>query len=252
MNNSTAVPISKFKKEYLEHIWKRFADFRVAKDPALLQDFEIYSTDNIEIISDIEIDISLRFRNRFELAKYLHQRLSSCEFMKPSQEGNQPYMWSWLACVYLDQLTKNYSFVSRMEHYIPVIGDYKKKLGWASIAHRHCIREPYRLYDFYGESSKIYFSKNIHQQGNIIESIRSRNDCVSNKEIHEYLLLKYSMDDGFARPGTATSPNPSKGTGRDSTVRLAKIFKRLAVSFHAPELVAGELSKYLGPGFELE
>lgn len=248
---SSNVPVSKFKKEYLEYIWKRFADFRVLKNPALLQDFEIYSADNIEIISDIEIDTSLKFSNRFELARYLHKTLSNCSFMGPAHEGNQPYIWSWLACVYLDQLTKQYSRVSRMEHYIPVIGDYKKKLGWASIAHRHCVREPYRLYELYGESSKIYFSKNIYQQGNIIESIRSRNDCVSNKEIHEYLLLKYAMDDGFSRPGTATTPNPLKGTGRDSTVRLAKIFKRLAVGFHAPELVATELSKYLGPGFEL-
>ena len=224
-------PISRFKPEYLQHIWERIALFRSKKDEKLLQDFDLFSTENIEQISDIEIEINRRFPNRFQLAKYLVELIGDSEFI--AKEINQPYMWSWLSCVYLDQLTKGFSKVSRMEHYIPIVGDYKKKLGWQPIAHRHSVREPYRLYKQYGESSKIYFSNKNYQQGNIIESIRSRQDCVNNKQIHEYLVLKYSMPDGFARAGTATVPKPEKGTGRDSTVRLGKLFKRLAVTFHA-------------------
>ncbi|QNJ11002.1 hypothetical protein [Synechococcus sp. M16.1] len=248
--NKISFPVSRFKPEYLQHIWDRIALFRTKKDERLLQDFDLFSEENIEQISEIEIELNRRFSNRFQLGKYLVELIDESDFI--GREINQPYMWSWLSCVYLEQLTKNFSKVSRMEHYIPIIGDYKKKLGWQPIAHRHSVREPYRLYKQYRDSAKIYFSKNIHQQGNIIESIRSRQDCVSNKEIHEYLVMKYAMPDGFAKAGTATVPKPDKGTGRDSTVRLGKLFKRLAVTFHAPELKASELSNYLGPGFELE
>lgn len=243
-------PISKFKPDYLQYVWDRLALFRSKKDEKLLQDFDLFSEENIEQISEVEIELDRLFSNRFQLAKYLVGLIDGSDFVR--NEINQPYMWSWLSCVYLDQLTNGFANVSRMEHYIPTIGDYKKKLGWASVAHRHSVREPYRLYKDYGESSKIYFSKKIHQQGNIIESIRSRQDCVSNKQIHEYLLMKYAMPDGFARAGTATVPKPARGTGRDSTVRLGKLFKRLAITFHAPELKVAELSSYLGPGFDIE
>lgn len=241
-------PISKFKPDYLAHIWDRFSLFRSQKDEKLIQDFDIFSEDNVEIIADIEIEVNKVFSNRFELGKYLVELIGKSDFVR--REINQPYMWSWISCIYLDQLTNQFADVRRMEHYIPAVGDYKRKLGWAPIAHRHSVREPYRLYKTYGDSSKIYFSKNIHQMGNVIESMRSRQDCITNHQVHEYIVMKYSMPNGFARKGTATQPNPARGTGRDSTVRLAKLYKRLNVNFFSPELKASELSNYLGPGFE--
>ena len=40
-----------------------------------------------------------------------------------------PDFWCWLSIIYFDQLTKNYSAVSRMEHYIPAVGRFRRKIG---------------------------------------------------------------------------------------------------------------------------
>ena len=104
-------PVSRFKPEYLQHIWDRIALFRTKKDERLLQDFDLFSEENIEQISEIEIALNRRFSNRFQLGKYLVELIDESDFI--GREINQPYMWSWLSCVYLEQLTKNFSKVSR-------------------------------------------------------------------------------------------------------------------------------------------
>ena len=105
---------------------------------------------------------------------------------------------------------------------------------------------------FTSYSGFIYFLYKIFEQGNIIESIRSRKHCLNHPEIHRYLVLKYSLPSGFARMSTATTPNPKSGTGIDSTLRLAKIYKRLNLTYIGLLLTAEELADTIGPGFELE
>lgn len=254
MNN--LLQLRKFKPDYTEFVYEQIAEFRSEKDENLLTKINPFDEKNTDIISfDFVLDPNKKFSNRFHLGKYIHELISGTlkkEEIKSIQ--NDPDFWTWLSMVYFKQLTKNYSSVSRMEHYIPAIGRYRRKIGGSfNIAHRHSVREPVRLYKEFGEESKIYFNqKNIHQQGNIIESIRSRKECASNPQIHELLKLKYMKEDGYAKPGTATTSNEEKGTGRSSTVRLGKLYRRLNVTYIGPLLNALELSEKLGPGFELD
>ena len=115
-------------------------------------------------------------------------------------------------------------------------------------------RESYRLYERFGEDSKIYFNKkNLFETGNIIESIRSRQDTSNHKGIHDYLLLKYKDLDGFAKAGAAETVSIQKEIKKlleESTVRLAKIYRRLNINFVGPLLSAHEIAEKVGPGFE--
>mgnify|MGYP003330792949 FL=1 len=117
-------------------------------------------------------------------------------------------------------------------------------------------RESYRLYERFGENSKIYFNnKYLFETGIIIESMRSRQDTSNHDGIHEYLLLKYRDEDGYAIPKAAETvqfKNKNKKiTGKESTVRLAKIYRRINISFVGPLLTAHEIGATVGPGFEL-
>lgn len=250
------IKLCKFKKDYTEFVFNQIALFRSEKDENLLKKINPFKKENTDIISfDAVLDPNKKFSNRFNLGKYIHEIINN-NLRKEERKMiiNDPDFWSWLSIVYFDQLTKNYSAVSRMEHYIPAIGRYRRKIGGSfNIAHRHSVREPFRLYSEFGEESKIYFNqRNIHQQGNIIESIRSRKECTSNPQIHELLKIKYMKEDGYAKPGTATTSSEEKGTGRSSTVRLGKLYRRLNVTYIGPLLNALELSEKLGPGFEID
>ena len=220
---------------------------------------EIKPTDLIycEKISDIEFDTEKIFENRFEFGKYLFLKLEL--FLKDNilrrKYINNPHFWTWIVLVYIKQLSNEYKQSRRPDRYIPAIGDYKI-YGSFNTAHRHMARESYRLYERFGENSKIYFNKkNLFETGNIIESMRSRQDTSNHDGIHEYLLLKYRDEDGYAIPKAAETvqfkDKNKKITGKESTVRLAKIYRRINISFVGPLLTAHEIGATVGPGFEL-
>ena len=251
------IQFRKFKPDYTDFVFTQIQEFRNTKDTKLMEGINPFDDDNTIIISSKNaLDINKKFQNRYFLGQYIYEQIQ--EFLIKdiplSDFMNDPDFWSWLSFVYIKQLTKNFTSVSRMEHYIPAIGRYRLKIGgYFSIAHRHSVREPYRLFSQFREESKFYFNqKNIHQQGNIIESIRSRKDTLNHKAIHEYLILKYSKEDGYSRKGTATTSSEEKGTGRDSTVRLGKLYRRLNIAYIGPLLTPRELADTLGPGFELD
>ena len=235
---------------------ERIALVRSTGEPSYIHEIDPFSEEFTELISDVSIDADQTFENRFELAKYLTPIIDEAFISKETKRKyiNNPDFWSWFSLVYINQLTGNFTKrkrISRQEHYIPAIGRYRMKWSSMPIAYRHSVREPYRLYSLYGESSKIYFAKKVSDAGNIIESMRSRKSTSSHKGIHEYLIRKYAKEDGFARPRTADPVRPSARQGKSSTVRLAKIYKRLNISYVGPLLDADEIASNVGPGFEL-
>ena len=72
-------PVSRFKPEYLQHIWDRIALFRTKKDERLLQDFDLFSEENIEQISEIEIELNDVFESLS--AKYLVELIDESDFI---------------------------------------------------------------------------------------------------------------------------------------------------------------------------
>ena len=250
------IKLRKFKKYYVQKLWEKLETYKQDNDPQIFDDIDLESTDTTEIISEITIDMEREFESRFYLGKYVYEIVSKAFGIKNNKFEylEDPGFWTWLSFLYFDQLTKNKTLIRRMEHYIPDLGEFKGRLEPRSLAYRHSVREHFKIYSQFGEEGKIYYlsSTKIFEQGNIIESIRSRKHCLNHPEIHRYLVLKYSLPSGFARMSTATTPNPKSGTGIDSTLRLAKIYKRLNLTYIGLLLTAEELADTIGPGFELE
>ena len=152
---------------------------RKTKDKTFINEIDPYDDNQSQIISDILIDQKKPFRTRYDLGKYIHEIIFEAFPTRSVRNGynNNPDFWSWLAFIYLDQLTKDFtirSLINRNEHYIPAVGDFRKTWGQRPIHYRHAIREPFRLYSQYGEQSKIYFNpKDVCFSGDLIESIRS-------------------------------------------------------------------------------
>ena len=55
----------------------------------------------------------------------------------------------------------------------------------------------------------------------------------------------------FAKTGASTKVDPDKGTGKSSTVRLGKIYKRLNQNYCAKEMSHIQIAERVGPGFEI-
>ena len=202
--------------------------------------------------SDIGIDASQVFANRYALSSYLYDHLSS--LVDQERLKNDVGFWAWLALLFFGQLTDDLSRVSRREHYIPSIGVTWRMQGH-SVSHRHSIRESYVLYESFREESKVYFNPgSVSMMGNMIEQLRSRGDIRRNRNMHSFIVNKYARRDGdlcgYAVPGAAQKPDPSTGAGSSSAVRLGVLYRRLSVAYFAPLLADNELSLYLGPGFE--
>lgn len=250
------IQLRRFKKYYVQKLWDKLETYKQDNNPQIFDDLDLESSDSTEVISEITIDMEREFEGRFYLGKYIYEIVSKAFEIKNNKFEyiDDPGFWTWLSFLYFDQLTKNKTDIRRMEHYIPDIGEFKGRIETLSIAYRHSVREHFKIYSQFGEEGKIYYlsTTKISQQGNIIESIRSRKHCVNHPQIHRYLTLKYALPSGFARKSTATTPNPKSGTGIDSTVRLATIYKRLNLTYIGLLLTAEELADTIGPGFELD
>ena len=247
-----------FNKETTEKFNEIISKIRKTKDKNFINEIDPLNDNQSQVISDVLIDQNRSFNTRYDLGKYIHEIIFEAFPDRTVRNGynNNPHFWSWLAFIYLNQLTKDFTIrnlINRNEHYIPAIGIYRKT--WAQsrpIYYRHAIREPYRLYDQYGEKSKIYFnSKDVCFSGDLIESIRSRKSTAAHPYLNEFINLKYDRGDGFAKPGTSSKEDKKSARGRSSARRLGRIYKRLNKNYIAKELNAIEISQRIGPGFEL-
>ncbi|EEE39522.1 hypothetical protein [Prochlorococcus marinus] len=248
-----------FKKETTEKFNQVISKIRKTKDKTFINEINPLDDNQSQVISNVCIDQNKYFNTRYDLGKYIHEIIFKAFPMKSVRTGyyNNPHFWSWLAFIYLKQLTKDFTIrnlINRNEHYIPAIDIYRKT--WAQsrpIHYRHAIREPFRLYDQYKEKSKIYFnSKDVCFSGDLIESIRSRKSTANHRFLNDFINLKYDRGDGFAKKGTSTKEDKKSARGKSSARRLGRIYKRLNKNYIAKELNAIEISQRIGPGFELE
>ena len=251
------IQLRTFRKEATNQFNELISNVRKDKDKSYIELIDPFDDEYSEIISDTQIDTLKIFENRFEMAKYIYEIINQAFPDRKSKSPfiNNPDFWSWLAFIYLEQLTKNFTvknIMRRNEHYIPAIGRFRKTWSQIPIHYRHSIREPYRIFSQFGENSKIYFNpKDVCFAGNMIETLRSRKATANHPTINDYVNLKYDRGDGFAKSGASTKVVPDKGTGKSSTVRLGKIYKRLNKNYCAKELSSIQIAEKVGPGFEI-
>ena len=246
-----------FRDETTEIFNNIINNVRKFKDKSFIDQIDPFDDKYSEIISDLEIDSLKIFENRFELGKYINEIFNQAFPDRKSKLPfiNNPHFWSWMSFIYIGQLTKNFTIrnmMSRNEHYIPAIGIYRKTWSQIPIHYRHSIREPYRIYSQFGEKARIYFNpKDVCFSGNMIETLRSRKATANHPTINDYINIKYDRGDGFAKTGASTKVDPDKGTGKSSTVRLGKIYKRLNQNYCAKEMSHIQIAERVGPGFEI-
>ena len=201
-----------------------------------------------EISDSPDFDNGLEFTNRYELSKYLFEKIGG--FIEDNQLINEPLMWTWLAYAFFDTLTDDKNSIRAVANYVLQMGAYRNPHG-RSYFYRHAIREGFLMYKFYGADSKIYFNhKSPAVMGDFWEQTRSRGFIVRNSRMHGYIKAKYAdKKTGFAKPNSCATPDAEKGVGADSLRRFGPMYKRVCVAYAGPMLGPSDLGNLLGPHF---
>ncbi len=209
---------------------------------------EIDGKDTDLFINSPQLDLKIIHPTRFELSKYLFLQLN--DFIKENKLVKNPYFWSWLALVYIEDLSDGFKNVSVPHNYVPEMGNFDFN-NQRNKLYQHSIREGFLMYRKFGDESKIYFSKmGVGYMGDIWEQIRSRGDFRRHNGMHKYILKKYYDPEGsgFAKKNASADAFEYA----DSLRNLAPCYLKLSVNYAAPLCEPEDFSKLLGPGFELD
>jgi hypothetical protein len=207
----------------------------------------------------VTLDLDQIFDNRFELAKYMANRIGS----NWSDDLNHDVgFWAWIAVAYWSQFTAN--GVRRQEHYIPAMGAFAHRLSHGRIDYRHCARTPVLLFKRLGDDCKLFLAgplkkpRTMSQMGDFIEQILSRQDIFGSDRILELLRVLYSDEHGNEKVGSTVEPKKKKlkngkwsQSGRGSARRLVMgVLPRLKLTYNVGELAAREIIDLAGPEFQ--
>ena len=104
------IQLRTFRKEATNQFNELISNVRKDKDKSYIELIDPFDDEYSEIISDTQIDTLKIFENRFELAKYIYEIINQAFPDRKSKSPfiNNPDFWSWLAFIYLEQLTKNF------------------------------------------------------------------------------------------------------------------------------------------------
>jgi len=119
-----------------------------------------------ELERDVEIE-SQQFQSRFDMGKYLVEKLAGCDQQTISHDVG---LWSWLALFYFDQLCPSgqdgRKQPRRSDNYILS----RNRNNY----HRHAIRTTYLLVRDYDETVHFMFTNPLYQRGELTEQITGR------------------------------------------------------------------------------
>jgi len=205
-----------------------------------------------------EIDLELKFEDRYELAAYLAGVLEEYDDNKNQYGlanrdayGKSAGLWSWLALVYFNQLIDNKPN-ERHEYYV-----FVPHLGLRY--YRHSVFTPFELYKRWKEDSRMFISKKNHIWGQVSESALSRDFLMSSAPAVRLMNMLYSdpNNDGAAKSGASSKPSKAilksgkpSGAGYGSVERFAIVFKRLRLTYHVQSLTPESLLELMGDEFK--
>ena len=193
-----------------------------------------------EIRPAIEVD-QRAFGSRYAAAEYLYTLLQYSSLTDVERDRG---LWAWLSLFYFDELcpanARGERRPGQLARWIPETG-----VSWRY--YRHLLAGPYRIYAAHSDSPEralLVLCGPLHQPGDIVEQIASRQEIITNKGIMKTLAsLYYDPDSSRPRRGAATKEG--KGTVR----RFMDILNQFDVTWDLYSLKVEDLLQLLPDEF---
>lgn len=194
----------------------------------------------VEIQPTIEVE-QRAFGSRYAAAEYLYNVFKDSGLTNIERDRG---LWAWLSLFYFEQLCPPNARGERkpghLARWIPETG-----VSWRY--YRHLLAGPYRIYAAHSDSpdrALLVLCGPLHQPGDIVEQIASRQEIITNGGIMETLSsLYYDPDSGTPRRGAATKQG--KGTVR----RFTDILNQFDVTWDLYSLAAQDVLQLLPDEF---
>lgn len=185
-----------------------------------------------EDIGDLHIVIEHRtFGSRLAAAKYLHEQLNHSGLENVDKDRG---LWAWLSLFYFDELCpadkKGRRAPGQDARWVP-------ETGQAFRYYRHLLAGPYRIFHAHRtgpERAMILLCGPLHQPGDIVEQLASRQELVTNPSLLGTATALYLDEETqLAKRGTTSTEILNDRTrGKPGTVRrLVDVYKQFDVAW---------------------
>lgn len=193
-----------------------------------------------EIQPAIEIE-QRTFGSRYAAVEYLYSRFKDSSLSDIERDRG---LWAWLSLFYFDELcpagARGQRKPGERARWIPEIGFF-----WRY--YRHLLAGPYRIYAAHSDSPKralIVLCGPLHQPGDIVEQIASRQEIITNTELMQAATKLY-YDPSLEKPKRGAAGKDTKGTVR----RFTDILNQFDVTWDLYSINTGDLISMLPDEF---
>jgi hypothetical protein len=215
-----------------------FLDSLTTDTPEMWPKELLDSPDDTDLVVGIEVE-DRTFPNRFEIAKYLYERLAQARGL-----DRDTGLWSWLALFYFKQLCKKdmngaYKPGARAL-WIPEARDFRRY-------YRHLLAGPYFVYRAHSENPARAFgilAGELDTPGEVYEQIVARQELVSIGAVVETATKLYF------NPDTKTIKKGAAGKGGGSARRLADILNQFDVTWDLATMESDDILNMLPREFD--
>jgi hypothetical protein len=180
------------------------------------------------------------FKNKLECAEYLHKCFNEAGLEDVVLDQG---LWAWLALFYFDNLcpVKNGQYKpGELAKWIPQVDNYQRY-------YRHLLAGLYRIYRNHvdnPENAAAFLCGPLHQRGDIIEQIASRQELITNKAlVSAATKLYYDKKSDKRKRG-------SGGKGAGSPRRLAQVIDQFSLTWDLYSITADEILELLPSEFD--
>lgn len=181
------------------------------------------------------------FANRYEAARYLAQKLAVPGVLNPESDVG---LWTWLTLLYFDQLCPKRADGTRkpgeLARYVVAAGSFQR-------IYRHLLLGPFLIYRAHESdplAAMAVLQSPLHQPGEIVEQLASRQEFIANSDIMRCAtLLYFDAVRGALRRG-------SGGKGPGSPRRFASTLNQYDLTYDLAALDQQALMDMLPSEFD--
>jgi len=246
------IELKKFNEEGMNVFWNFIERTREQErgggTKIQLPDY-VYDANLTEDYSNVLIDESRVFSDRYELGTYL----ISCS-KNIIKDFSVSGLWAWIAAIYFEQIrskARRRPSTQRQEHFIP--HEFRKLAINANLSYRHAIRHPVLILTNYdAEWGKFLLTgRPVHEMGDPVEHSTSNKKIYSRPYSRELFLKLYQDPQTYsAKKGafSQVSKNRKSLMGKGGARRMIKnIIPRLKKSFDVEVMDPDQIINVCGP-----
>lgn len=222
------------------HRMAAFLDSLTTEAPAanpglILTDSSVSET----LAVDVPIE-RVQFRRRYDVARYLYERLSGSGLREPERDAG---LWAWLALFWLDQLCPPDENGSRQP------GEQARWIPRIDVArryYRHLLLGPYLIYAAHADNPQramCVLCQPLSSPGDVVEQIAARPQLVTSRAVVGAATRLYCNGGGALRRGAG-------GKGAGSARRLGDVIMQFDRTFDLHALDDLRLLDMLPPEFD--